>query len=496
MSENIKYNLQENIDYLKNEFENCSDIVFKKINIGNFNSYIVYTDGMIDEYLLTEGVLKKLSTLKSNLNEVSIDSLIPIGQITKLNSLDECIEKILSGGVVLFIKGKKSSLNIMLPKYPARSIEKPEVEPTINGPKESFTETLSTNIALIRKRLLHKECKFKEINIGNYLKSKISLAYIDSLTNKHILNEVIRRLNTIKENNLLDVSYIEELIEDNPNSIYPTMQITERPDKVVASLLEGKVAILQENSPYAIIVPCFFSDLFQSPDEYYFRYFFASFLRILRYFGYVVTCFLPAFYIAITNFNQEMLPTKLLISIQNQRSGVPFPTVLEAFLMEIAFEIMREAGARLPKAIGPAISIVGGLVIGDAAVRAGLASPAIVIVIAFTAINSFLIPSILLNAPKLYLRIISIILSGILGLWGIFIVILLNLAHMASLTSFGVPYLAPISPNINETLNNITYRPPIWNLKENRLNIFSKKYDSIIRNNNNNNCQKNISRRD
>lgn len=478
----IPLSLQETINYLNEIFKDSSDVVTRKMKISNVDIYILYTDGMIDNYLLSEEILKRLIAIDFINYKNSEDLIeevcakIPIGEIHREKDIDIAITSMLQGFALMFINGCDTCVTLGIPKYEQRRVEQPTIEATIKGPKDSFCENLETNISLVRRRLSTPDLKSTTMILGKLNNSRLSLIYIDSLCNKEILKDILNRLEAIKQKNILDNSYIEELIEDNPNSLYPTLQITERPDKVHASLLEGRFAILKENTPYAIIIPSFFNDFMQSPDDYYNKIWLGNFLRLLRYFALLVSIYFPAIYIASTTFNQEVLPTRLLITLQAQREGIPLPAILDILAMELSFEIIREAGTRLPKVVGPSVSIVGGLVLGDAAVRAGLVSPGAVVIIAVTGLTSFTLPSVLLYPSTLYIRFITMLASAVWGFWGILMVFLLNLAHVLSLTSFGIPYFYPIAPKNKKDLKDIYVRPGLWKYSSNTLSIFTKKY--------------------
>lgn len=463
----ISNNLELNINYLKEHFQDCSDVVFRQLQIKDRSLYCIYTDGMVDNTLLSEGVLKSLlhhSDIFSSplMVEQKIQEALPIGQVSIKTDIEQCLHSIMYGSIVLLIQGFHQAIVVTIPGWKSRGISPPEVEPTIRGPKESFTETLNINMSLIRKRLLHQDCKFRNLFIGRYSKTRVTVSYIDSIANKKIVDEVVKRLERINVDSSLDLGYLNELIQDNPFSPFPDLQVTERPDKVASALLEGRVAILQENSPSAILAPALFINFLQSSEDYYNRFYIGSLLRYLRYMGLAITILLPSFYIAVSTFNQELIPTQLLITLAAQREGVPFPASVESIFMGLAFEILREAGTRLPKSIGQAVSIVGALIIGDAAVTAGLVSPAMVIVTAITAISSFTLPSIELTDPIFILRILFVLLSTFLGFWGIFIGLVLLLAHLVSLRSFGVPYMTPLSPIHLQDLDDVLYRAPQW----------------------------------
>lgn len=480
--------LNDNVNLLKSQLTNCDDIKFRNISVNNNNLCIIYTAEMVDKQLLTLSVLNPLinsssyfdDAIQNNNFEYALENILPVGELAVIYSVENCIDKILNGYIILLSDNINYAVSAGVDNYENRSIEPPQSEPSIKGPKDSFTESLETNVSLIRRRLLHKDCKCKTIIAGKYSKTKIAVIYIDSLANKKMVDEVFRRLYEIKNENLLDVSYIEELIEDNPSSPYPTALITERPDKSVSMLLDGRIVILQDNSPGAVIVPCILMDFFQRPSDYYQKHGAITLFRYIRYFGILITDFLPSIYIAITTFNQELLPTRLLITLAKQREGVPLPAALEAFLMYIAFLIVREAGANLPSAIGQTVSIVGGFIIGDSTVRAGLVSPAIVVVTALAGMTSFLVPTTQLGSSTGIIKLSAILASSILGIWGIFIVFILNIGHLVSLRSLGVPYMSPVSPLIMGNLDDVLSRAPIWKLNKNPLILRSHRYRNQI----------------
>jgi len=477
--DNLVNNLDVNIKYLKDHFDYCSDVIFREVSLDGRSAYLIFTNGAVDNNILTLGVLDSLFQEAAIFTEGTIltekiKETLPTGQVELLTDMNECITQILGGSVVVLVDGFEQGVVINLPQWKNRGISPPEVEPNVLGPKDSFNESLTTNVSLIRRRLLHPDCKFQELNLGTYSKTRVVVAYISSIANTRMVEEVMHRLNRIKIDGLLDMGFIEELIEDAPLSPFPTVRITERPDKVVASLLEGRVAILQDNSPFAAIVPTVFLSFFQSSEDYYNRYWISSLLRYFRYLAAAITLLLPATYVAATTFNQEMLPTNLLITLASQREGIPLPASLEAVLMGAAFEILREAGTRLPKTVGQAVSIVGALIIGDAAVKAGIVSPVMVIITALTAIASFTIPSIQMSNPLLFIRIFLVMFSSFLGFWGIFIVLLLVLGHLVSLRSFGIPYMAPIAPLVTPDLDDILARAPLWEMTR-RPKLLAKK---------------------
>jgi spore germination protein KA len=319
---------------------------------------------------------------------------------------------------------------------------------------------------MIRRRLKTTKLKFESIKVGKLSKTEVVITYLDSIAQQSIVEEVRSRLHEINIDAIEDSGYILEFIEDNPYSLFPQVLQTERPDRVVGSLLEGRIGIIVENSPFALIVPVTFFQMMNSPEDYYGRFIMTSFIRFIRYLFLLVALLFPAIYIAVTTFHHELLPTNLLFSVAASREKVPFPAVIEALLMEITFEALREAGLRLPRPIGSTVSIVGALVIGQAAVEAGIVSAPLVIVVSTTGIASFMFPSYPLTGAIRLLRFLMIFLAATLGFYGILLGVLFILVHLVQLRSFGVPYLSPIAPFNFNNLKDIFVRAPWWKMNE------------------------------
>lgn len=349
-------------------------------------------------------------------------------------------------------------------KFEKRAIEEPAAESGIRGPREGFTESLGVNTALVRRIIKDPALKMKPLHVGTYTKTKVVVSYIEGLVDSTLLEEIENRINRIEIDGILESGYIEEFIEDHPYSPFPQVLYSERPDVVSANLLEGRTIIMIDGTPFALIAPVSFFSLFQSQEDYYERFWIGTFIRMLRFLFLAVSLFLPSIYVAITTFHQEMIPTDLLLSIASSREGVPFPAIVEAIMMEFAFEALREAGVRLPKQIGSAVSIVGALVIGQAAVEAGIVSAPMVIVVSITGIASFLIPRYSIGLAIRLLRFPIIILAGFLGLIGVMLAFIILLIHLANLKSFGLPYLSPISTTQKNTLRDTIIRSPLWKM--------------------------------
>lgn len=370
----------------------------------------------------------------------------------------------INGETVILLDGYTKGISTSTRNENGRAISEPVNESVIRGPREAFTETLRTNTALIRRKIKDPNLWLKSRIIGKYTKTNVSIMYINGIANDKVVTEVMERLDRIDMDGILESGYIEELIQDSTLTPFPTVYNTERPDVIAAELLEGKVAILVDGTPFVLIVPAPFNSFLQAAEDHYQRSDVSSLIRIMRYLGIGIALLGPSFYVSITTHHQEMLPTPMLLSLAAQREGVPFPAFAEALLMEVAFEILREAGIRMPRTIGPAVSIVGTLVIGQAAVEAGIVSAVMVIVVSLTAICSFLFPSYGLSNTFRLLRFPMMGLAAFWGLFGVMTGIIALILHMCSLRSFGVPYMSPFAPFIPSEQKDSILRFPRWAL--------------------------------
>ncbi len=350
----------------------------------------------------------------------------------------------------------------MVNGFAKRSLEEPSSESVIRGPRDGFIENISTNISLIRRRLKTSKLKMESFTVGEVSQTQVIMTYMKGIATDSLVDEVRERINKIQIDGILESNYIEEFIEDFPFSPFPQVQSTERPDVVAAELLEGKVALITDTSPFALIVPMTFWAGMQASEDFYMRWPIATFVRWIRFIFIIIAVFAPPLYVAVTTFHQEMIPTNLVLSIISAREPVPFPAVIEALLMEITFEALREAGIRLPRQIGQAISIVGALVIGQAAVQAGIISAPVVIIVSITGIAAFTIPRYSFANGIRLLRFPMLFLAGTLGLYGIGLGALGILVHIMTLRSFGVPYFTPVVPLTFKELMDTLIRAPIW----------------------------------
>jgi spore germination protein KA len=456
----------QNVETLRSIYNDCSDVVFRSFFLfRKKRAMLIYIEGMSDKKGIDEYVLSPL--MRETANEVEplnefLENKVPVSNVKKVNMLADCIESISFGDPLLLYEGESDAYSLGLCSWEKRGIEEPSAEAGIRGPREGFNETLQVSMSQLRRIIKSPALKMKFMKIGEYTKTRVVLAYIDGLVDKKLIDELTNRMNRIKIDGILESNYIEEMIEDNPYSPFPQILSTERPDTASAHLLEGRAAILVEGSPFCLIAPITFFSMLQSQEDYYQRSMASTCLRWLRYTFLFISLLLPSLYVAILSFHQEMVPGSLLLSMSASREAVPFPAVVEALIMEISFEALREAGVRLPKQIGAAVSIVGALVIGQAAVQAGLVSAPMVIVVAITGIASFMIPRYFTGIAIRMLRFPMMLLSATLGLLGIMMGIIAIVIHLCSLRSFGAPYLAPVAPLKVRELKDVLWRSPWW----------------------------------
>ncbi|WP_332647509.1 spore germination protein [Lysinibacillus sp. 54212] len=451
--------LAENLKLIKKTLGNSNDIIIRKMSIGKFSEQyiaIIHIDGLANETIITDTILESLAPdPRKNSDKESLDTiqylkdhLLSVGDVKDVIDFPTLYNTLLNGDTIILFDGLTEGIAASTKGAKDRAISDPVTESVIRGPREAFTETLRTNTALIRRKIKSPNLWIESRVIGEETKTDIAVMYINGIANDKIVQEVLDRLDRIEIDGILESHYIEDMIRDSKFSIFPTVYNSERPDVIAGELLEGRIAILVDGTPFVLIVPALFVSFLQSAEDYYHNAIVSSFIRLVRFFGISISLVAPSLYIAITTFHQEMLPTPLLISIYSQREGVPFPAFIEALIMEIAFEILREAGIRMPRMIGPAISIVGTLVIGQAAVQAGIISAVMVIIVALTAICSFLFPAYGLSNAVRVLRFPLMILSGMFGLVGLMAGVMIIILHLCSLRSFGVPYMSPFAPLI------------------------------------------------
>jgi len=470
--QNIKLlsSLNENINIIKNILLNDTTIIYRELSFGKVIStrcILIYIDEMANSQMINENIIKPilLSDISyidhSNIMDILINKVLLTGDNKKSGSVDDIISGIIYGKAMLFIDGFSEVIDINTIGWQTRSISEPQSETIVRGPREGFTESMNINLSLLRRRLINPNLKLKFMKIGKQTKTLICVCYIEGIAKEAILKELMTRLSNINIDSILDSGYIEELIRDAPYSPFRTILDTERPDVVAGKLLEGRFAVMCDGSPVVLTLPSIFVEVFQSNEDYYNNFLYSSFIRLLRWLCFFLATSVPAIYVAIVTFHQELIPTQLLISIYTARKGVPFPTVVEALSMTIIFEILKEAGLRMPKNVGQAVSIVGALVLGDAAVNARLVSAPIVEITAITGIASFMIPQAL---GVVVIRIFLLMLASFLGFYGYIFGVMGLVLHMMSIRSFGIPYMTDLPSFSTQDVKDTIIRAPWWDM--------------------------------
>lgn len=464
----ISLELEDNKRYLKELFEDCSDFVIREFKLqDSLNAVLFFVDGMAMTKEVHEA-MKALMILEGgeNLIDSISEKILPVSQIQKSDNYGDLLLSILSGDTGLIVDRNNQALHLGIRGMEKRSINEPETESVVRGPREGFVENIRTNTSMIRRRLKTPHLKMKPMIIGRESNTNVVVTYLEDLADPKIVEEVVGRLEKIDIDAVLETGYLEEFIQDSAYSPFPQLQYTERPDMVAGALLQGRVGILVDGTPFALLVPFVFAEIMQASEDYYERFQIATLIRWLRYVFLVLSLLTPGLYVAITTYHQDLLPTSLLLSVAASREAIPFPAVVEALIMEVTFEALREAGIRLPKTVGSAVSILGALVVGQAAVQAGIVSAPMVIVVSITGIASFTIPRFNGAIAIRMLRFPIIIAASLFGMYGIMTAVLLIIGHMASLRSFGIPYLSPLAPLSSSDLKDIVIRAPWWAMKE------------------------------
>ena len=485
IEENVFTSFQKNLEYIQLKFNSLinSDVIIRKFRLicknKQYNAFLVYIDGMVDSMIINDFVLKPLMLRnKSNtyINEINsknnhnskmlispackknkqpkladyiYNNLVPNNNLSKQINYSKIISDINSGNCILFVDTLNIAFDIDAKGFKQRNIDRPQIENVIKGPQEAFVENIRTNTSLLRRLVNNQNLIIESIEVGKLSKTKCALCYMQNIANSDLIAEAKYRLNNLSIDSLISSGELEQLIQDSSSVAIPQILSTERPDKCVKGMYQGRAVILVNGNPYALIIPSVLTDFLASPEDSNLIPVFANFLKAIRLLAFLITLLLPGMYIAVTNFHQELFPTELLFSILVARENVPFPIIFELLLMEVSFELIREGGLRTPSAIGSTLGIVGALILGDAAVAANIVSPILIIVVAITGLSSFVIPNFSFGFHLRIYRFIFTLLGYICGFLGIGIGIYVYLTIICSIKSFGVSYLSPISPNIS-----------------------------------------------
>ncbi len=491
--------IDKNLDFLKYKYNAliCNDVIIREFSLLaqniEYKAFVMYIDGMVDSPVINEFILSPLMmrnranifddkqkkfvsekkidnvTLKNfkkskekNLVDFIYNSLIPQNSVDKVTDFSDVYSAINMGNCMLFVDSLDTAFNLDVKGFKQRSIDSPSNEVVVRGSQEAFVENIRTNTSMIRRLVNNENLVMETLTVGQITKTQVSIGYIKSLANEDLVAEVRYRINNLSVDYLISSGQLEQLIQDSPKSLFPQMVATERPDKVSNFLLEGRVVIVVNGSPYVLVAPGVFVDFITSPEDLNLKYQFSNLEKIIRLLAIFLSLLLPGIYIAVTNYHQELIPTELLFTIAAAKESVPFPTFVEILLMEVSFELIREAGLRVPTPLGSTIGIVGALILGEAAVSASLVSPVLIIIIAITGICSFSIPDFSLNFTFRIYRFVYIILGYMAGFLGISFGIFIQLAIMCKLKSFGSPYINPYILGKNKRSISSYFIPPIW----------------------------------
>ncbi len=450
LKNNLEKSLIKNTIYLRKLFSNSADFITKEINLCGHNMLIIYCEGMVNLQLLEPLIITPLykfesknSTPNDLVKWIENNIFLTTGK-NILFTYDEIFTSIMSGSIVMLIDGSTTALSVEITDFKSRAVSESLNEVDIRSSREALTEVIKTNLTMIRRRIKSPALKFENLTIGQKSKTTVTLVYLTDVANCKLIQTIKYKLSKIKIDILLNSSYLIPFLAEYKYSIFPEIGFSERPDIICGKISEGRVAILVDNCPHAIIVPHLFVENFQTMDDYTNRPVFASFMRMLRYLAFFISILAPGIYVTISSFHPEMFPQTLLYNVASSQEITPFPIMVEAFLIHLAYELMREAGLRLPRQVGNAISIVGALIIGESAVSSQIIGAPMIIIVALTAITSFIMTPIYQSVC--ILKFIFIILGGLSGLYGITLGLCVLLINMASVNSFKIPYTSPISP--------------------------------------------------
>lgn len=477
-TDQLHVRLENNEAVLRSLFQACDDVSLLKRRYGKqlrYKALSIYCDTLVQQQkkdILTMN-LQNLGDYKDEaLTDLTVDDVIfhfecqgmSTSQFEQLHTVDQVVKDVLNGHVVLLFDGWTHAISISTLSVDRRKVSEPALESVVMGPREGAVENLQTNIGLLRLRLKTPRFKLEQLTAGHEKNSEIMYGYLDGVVNAEMLAEFKRRISTIQDKEIMDTSYIEELIEDESYSPFPQHRYTERPDVATAALLGGKIIVLMDGTPMILVCPGLFIEFFQSSEDYYQRTWYSIFIRTLRICAFVIALSLSSVYIALSTFHPELIPTVLLLTVLKSREGIPFPAFVEAIIMEFLFELLREAGIRLPQPIGSAVSIVGALIVGEAAITAGIASPVMVVIVALAGIASFSLPQYNMAAAIRVIRFPLMALAAAMGGFGLMIGMLVLLLHLTKLRSLGQPYLTYIAPFRPKKMKDVFIRVPLKKL--------------------------------
>ncbi len=471
---NLSISLEDNIKIIKEIFKNDDTLIFRLFENQYDNRYkccIIFADGMVNNSIINDTIilpiventrLKKKSDTSDAIDELQY-RVILANNVIKSKDLNQLIDGITNGSTILFLEGTDKFLIISTVGWETRTIEEPPSERIIKGPRDGFIESIMENLSMLRRSIKSPDLKFRFMTLGEKTRTKACVCYVEGIANEKLVDELFKRLDSFNMDGTLTINNIQETIKDHPLSPFKTTGNTERPDVVAAKLMEGRIALFLDGTPVVMTIPFMFIESFQANEDYYTNFYYGSINRMLRILGFLITTSIPALYLAFATFHQELIPTPLVLSISAARQDIPFPTIVELMAMLVVFEILREAGTRMPTYIGQALSIVGALVLGQAAVQARIVSAPVIIVVGLSGVTGLMIPSI--AGVSIICRILLLLLASGLGIHGYNIGVLFLLVHLFSLQSFGVPYMSNINSFKLQELKDTAIRTPWWYMK-------------------------------
>ncbi len=469
----LSNSLDENIKMFKETFKNDNTFVtreFQSHSNPDYRFYVLYIEGMADSSIIAKDIIMPIMQMEKDIviHDIGVlsNKIIQSSDVKKSNEPMDILDSIIRGDAVLLMDGQIQSIIISSKGYKTRNIDEPDIEKTIRGPREGFTESLLTNLSLVRRKLETKDLKFQFKTIGTKSRTQACICYIKGTCDEKILDELNKRIDSIEIDGLLDVKYIHELTDDRNLSIFEMSGVTEKPDVFASKLLEGRIGVILDGTPTAMTVPFLFIENFQTGEDYYTNYYFSSIRRIIRILGFIITTSFPAVYLALVTYHKEVLPPTFILSILSSRQGVPFPTVVELLGLFLAFEILIEAGSRTPGYIGQTLGIVGALILGSAAVEARIVSSAMIIVVGISSVSSLMLPGI--KSQSVILRLSFIFGSAIFGLYGYILSMAVLLIHLFSLKSYGMLYMSTINSLYGKDLKDTFIRGPRWYIERTR----------------------------
>lgn len=466
-------------DIFNDDFKDCSDFLLREAVVNGEKAFFAAMDGLVDSLQVAQMITSPILARKVDFDspahhfELIKNSIVGSVEMNEAETFEDCYYFLMSGFVIFYLSGTGKALALGVQGWSKRSTDEPSNESMVKGAKECFIESLNDNKALVRKRLKTNHLKFKQIKLGESAATPVVLAYLDDRAEKQLVKEIEQRLKKVKLNTVLDYGCLSPFIDSDVASFFSAVGNTERPDAFASKLLEGRVGVMVEGTPFAMYTPYLFTDNFSSLDDYDNPPFYSSFMRVLRYLSFIISLFLPGLYVAVGTFHQEAIPTNLLYIVAVSEATTPFHLMQEAIMIHLLYEIMREAGLRLPKTIGHAVSIIGAIVIGEATVTAGIIGAPMLVVVAVTAMSSYVVYQ--LYESVAILRIIFIIVGGVSGIYGLMLCAGVLFVNACAINPYGVPYSAPISPLTKSSIGDTIFRLGWKNLAHRRVRILDLK---------------------